>query len=161
MDPDATFTPPNGQDVNGVLTTVPDVAGVPYDQAASQIRQAGFQVADGGYRDSGYSTDTVAYTSPGAGSQVASGSTITIYRSNGTPYVPHGHGPGHGHGQRGTARHTAHGCTPVGRASRPRRSSAGDSADEPSAQGPTRPAARRTIRGDGTRTVGAALRPAA
>ena len=35
--PDATFTPPNGQDVNGVLTTVPDVAGVPYDQAAQQL----------------------------------------------------------------------------------------------------------------------------
>ena len=96
--PDATFTPPNGQDVNGVLTTVPDVSGVPYDQAATQLRQAGFQVADGGYRNSGYSTDTVAYTSPGAGSQIASGSVITIYRSNGTPFVPQGNGPGNGNG---------------------------------------------------------------
>jgi len=103
--PDATFTPPNGQDVNGVLTTVPDVAGVPYDQAAQQLTDAGFQVADGGYRNSGYSADTVAYTSPGAGSQAASGTVITIYRSNGTPYVPpthhgnhHGNGPGNGPG---------------------------------------------------------------
>jgi len=104
--PDATFTPPNGQDVNGVLTSVPDVSGVPYDQAAQQLTSAGFQVVDGGYRNSGYSADTVAYTSPGAGSQIASGTTITIYRSNGTPYVPpHAHGnhgpgngPGHGHG---------------------------------------------------------------
>ena len=104
--PDATFTPPNGQDVNGVLTTVPDVAGLPYDQAAAQLTNAGFQVADGGYRNSGYSTDSVAYTSPGAGSQIASGTVITIYRSNGTPYVPprrhhgnHGnHGPGNGPG---------------------------------------------------------------
>ena len=79
--PDATFTPPNGQDVNGVLTTVPDVAGLPYDQAAQQLTQAGFQVADGGYRNSGYAADTVAYTNPGAGSQIASGTVITIYRS--------------------------------------------------------------------------------
>jgi membrane peptidoglycan carboxypeptidase len=116
--PDATFTPPNGNDVNGVLTNVPDVGGMPYDQAAQQLRQAGFSVVDGGYRDSGYPKDTVAYTSPGGGSQVPSGSTVTIYRSDGTPYVPprhpsggnspptgpgpggpgHGHGHGHGHG---------------------------------------------------------------
>jgi membrane peptidoglycan carboxypeptidase len=105
--PDATFTPPNGNEVNGVLTSVPDVAGLPYDQAAQQLRQAGFAVADGGYRDSGYPQDTVAYTNPQGGSQVASGTTVTIYRSDGTPYVPpkhkphHGGGnnkPGHGHG---------------------------------------------------------------
>src|SRR5436305_10668700 len=38
--PDATFTPPNGTDVNGVLTTVPDVSGQPYGQAAKQLTQA-------------------------------------------------------------------------------------------------------------------------
>jgi membrane peptidoglycan carboxypeptidase len=123
--PDATFTPPNGNDINGVLTTVPDVSGLSFDQAAQQIRQAGFVVADGGYRDSGYPQDTVAYTDPSGGSQVASGTTVTIYRSDGTPYVPprkphpggghhdggdsggndggndgpgNGHGNGHGHG---------------------------------------------------------------
>jgi membrane peptidoglycan carboxypeptidase len=108
--PDATFTPPNGNDVNGVLTTVPDVGGIPYDQAAQQLRQAGFTVVDGGYRDSGYPQDTVAYTSPQGGSQVPSGTAVTLYRSDGTPYVapqppsgggnngPGGGGPGHGHG---------------------------------------------------------------
>jgi membrane peptidoglycan carboxypeptidase len=105
--PDATFTPPNGRDINGVLTTVPDLGGLPYDQAAQQLRQAGFVVADGGYRDSGYAQDTVAYTDPRGGSQVPSGTTVTIYRSDGTPYVPprrHHHtgggnnGPGNGHG---------------------------------------------------------------
>jgi membrane peptidoglycan carboxypeptidase len=108
--PDATFTPPNGNDVNGVLTTIPDVSGLPYDQAAQQIKQAGFSVVDGGYRDSGYPRDTVAYTSPGGGTQVASGTAVTVYRSDGTPYVPpkhhdggnngpgNGHGHGHGHG---------------------------------------------------------------
>jgi membrane peptidoglycan carboxypeptidase len=102
--PDATFTPPNGQDINGVQTTVPDVSGQPYDQAACALKQAGFQVTDGGYRNSGYAVDTVAYTNPGAGTQVASGTPITIYRSNGNPYVPPKHhhgggnpGPGNGH----------------------------------------------------------------
>jgi membrane peptidoglycan carboxypeptidase len=105
--PDATFTPPNGNDVNGVLTTVPDVGGQPFAQAQQQLRQAGFTVADGGYRDSGYPKDTVAYTSPGSGTQVSSGTTITIYRSDGTPYVPpkhhhHGNnGPGNGNGHHG------------------------------------------------------------
>jgi membrane peptidoglycan carboxypeptidase len=120
--PDATFTPPNASDINGIATTLPDVSGMPYDQAAQQLRQAGFVVVDGGYRDSGYPKDTVAYTSPAGGVQVSSGTTITIYRSNGTPYVPpqthhggggnnhhfgggnpgpptHGHGHGHGNGQ--------------------------------------------------------------
>jgi membrane peptidoglycan carboxypeptidase len=103
--PDATFTPPNGQDINGIQTSVPDVAGMPYDQAAHLLKQAGFQVTDGGYRHSGYAVDTVAYTSPSGGSQTASGTPITIYRSNGTPYVPpkHHHGghnnkPGNGNG---------------------------------------------------------------
>jgi membrane carboxypeptidase/penicillin-binding protein len=97
--PDATFTPPNGQDINGIQTTVPDVAGIPYDQAARQLKQAGFLVTDGGYRHSGYPVDTVAYTNPAGGAQTASGTAITIYRSNGTPYVPpprhHHHGGGH------------------------------------------------------------------
>jgi beta-lactam-binding protein with PASTA domain len=106
--PNTDFVTPNGQDINGVLTTVPDVAGLPYSQAAQQLKQAGYSVADGGYRDSSYAKDTVAYTSPAAGTQAPSGSTITIYRSDGTPYVPpkrHHNGgnggPGNGHGHHG------------------------------------------------------------
>jgi beta-lactam-binding protein with PASTA domain len=89
-----------------VLTTVPDVGGQPYAAAQHQLEQMGFTVADGGYRDSGYPKDTVAYTSPGGGTQVSSGTAITIYRSDGSPYVPprrhtgggNNSGPGHGHG---------------------------------------------------------------
>jgi membrane peptidoglycan carboxypeptidase len=109
--PDATFTPPNAQDVNGILTTVPDVAGVPYDQAAAQLTQAGFQVADGGYRSSGFATDSVAFTSPSAGSQAGSGTVVTIYRSDGTPFVPpkrhqgNGNGNGNGGGNGGGGNH--------------------------------------------------------
>jgi len=94
--PDATFTPPNGNDVNGVLTTVPDVGGLPFEQAAQQIREAGFAVADGGYTDSANPQDTVAFTSPAAGSQVGSGTTVTIYRSDGPPKVTRHHGGDHG-----------------------------------------------------------------
>jgi beta-lactam-binding protein with PASTA domain len=91
-----------------VLTTVPDVAGLPFDQAKQQLESAGFVVNDGGYVASGYATDTVAYTSPGGGGQIASGTTITVYRSNGTPAPVHtgggggnNHGNGHGNGNPG------------------------------------------------------------
>ena len=107
--PNTDFVAPNGQDINGVLTTVPDVAGLPYAQAAQQLRQAGFSVADGGYRNSSYAADTVAYTSPSAGSQTSSGATITIYRSDGTPYVPPKHHSGGGGGNPGGGGHGGHG----------------------------------------------------
>jgi membrane peptidoglycan carboxypeptidase len=102
--PDTDFTAPNGNEVNGVLTTVPDVSGLSYDSAASQLQSAGFTVADGGSRPSGFAADTVAFTSPSAGSQVASGSTITIFRSTGHSAPPPrrhnggGHNGGHGPG---------------------------------------------------------------
>ena len=102
--PDATFTPPNGNDVNGVLTTVPDVGGQPFAQAAAAAQAGGLHRGRRRLPRLGLSKDTVAYTSPGGGTQVASGTTVTIYRSDGTPYVPprrhhggnHG-GPGNGH----------------------------------------------------------------
>jgi beta-lactam-binding protein with PASTA domain len=90
-----------------VQATVPDVSGQPYDQAAQQLRTAGFTVVDGGYRNSGYPRDTVAYSYPSGGAQVASGTAVTLYRSDGTPYVPpkhhhHGNnGPGNGNGHHG------------------------------------------------------------
>src|SRR3569623_2560927 len=110
--PNATFTSPDGSQVNGVQLTVPAVGGQPFDAAKHQLEQMGFTVVDGGYRDSGYPKDTVAYTTPGAGTQPSSGSPVTQYRSDGTPYVPprrhhsggnnggpgHGPGPGPGHG---------------------------------------------------------------
>ncbi|HEX3931366.1 MAG TPA: transglycosylase domain-containing protein [Nocardioides sp.] len=98
--PDARFTPPSGEDVNGVLTSVPDVGGETYDAASRQLKAAGFTVVNGGQRDSGYPQGTVAYTSPGAGGQVASGTSITVYLSDGTPAPPpghHHHHGGHGH----------------------------------------------------------------
>jgi membrane peptidoglycan carboxypeptidase len=102
--PSTDFVTPNGDEVNGVLTSVPDVSGLPYDQASSQLQAAGFSVADGGFVDSGFASDTVAFTSPGAGSQTGSGTTITVYRSDGTPKAPpprHPHNGGNNGGNNG------------------------------------------------------------
>ena len=122
--PDATFTPPNGAGRQRRADHGARRGRQPYDQAAQQLQSAGFTVVDGGYRDSGYPKDTVAYTSPGGGTQVASGTAVTIYRSDGTPYVRRAP-----HGGNATARATDHGTT--GRRTvrapleRPRRSSSG------------------------------------
>jgi len=83
--PDDDFTPPSGQDIAGVLTEIPDTGGMGVDQATTLLESLGFVVELGGYRPSGYAEDTVAYTLPGRGSDVASGTTVTIYQSTGVP----------------------------------------------------------------------------
>ena len=83
--PDDDFTPPSGQDIAGVLTEIPDTGGMSVEQATSLLESLGFVVELGGYAASAYAADTVAYTLPGRGSDVASGTTVTIYQSTGTP----------------------------------------------------------------------------
>jgi beta-lactam-binding protein with PASTA domain len=63
---------------------VPDVRGLPYEQARDVLRSAGFGTRDGG-RVSGSRVGRggVAYTSPRAGRTVSPGETITIFTSNG------------------------------------------------------------------------------
>ena len=95
--PDDDFTPPSGQDIAGVLTEIPDTGGMGVDQATSLLESLGFVVELGGYRPSGYAEDTVAYTLPGRGSDVASGTTVTIYQSTGVP-PPKPPKPGDGDG---------------------------------------------------------------
>ncbi len=53
------------------------------EQAQQVLKDAGFNPVLGGYRDSPNPLDTVAFTSPAAGSQAGSGDTITIYQSTG------------------------------------------------------------------------------
>jgi hypothetical protein len=121
--PDDDFTPPSGQDIAGVLTEIPATGGMSVDEATRLLESLGFTVELGGYRPSGYAEDTVAYTVPGTGADVASGTTVTIYQSTGVPPPKppkppkppgggggnggggggggnggHGHGHGHGHG---------------------------------------------------------------
>jgi hypothetical protein len=95
--PDDDFTPPSGLDIAGVLTEIPDTGGMGVDQATSLLESLGFVVELGGYRPSGYAEDTVAYTLPGRGSDVASGTTVTIYQSTGVP-PPKPPKPGDGDG---------------------------------------------------------------
>ncbi|TYL54880.1 PASTA domain-containing protein [Nocardioides sp. BGMRC 2183] len=82
------FTAPSATDIQGVLTTVPDVSGESIDNATAELEAAGFSVSNGGYVDSSYSRGTVAYTSPGGGAQLGSGDTVVLYISDGTPPKP-------------------------------------------------------------------------
>ena len=74
----------------GQTTPVPDVGGLSPADAKAQLQQAGFQpiVSAGAPVNSLYPAGTVAYTLPGAGSQVPDGTTIVIKISNGIPPPP-------------------------------------------------------------------------
>jgi membrane peptidoglycan carboxypeptidase len=69
---------------DGDESEVPDVRGLPYQEARDVLRSAGFGTSDGG-RVSGSRVGRggVAYTSPRAGRTVSPGETITIFTSNG------------------------------------------------------------------------------
>jgi membrane peptidoglycan carboxypeptidase len=86
--PDDTFQSPNPRTIEGQTVTVPSLYGQSTDAAAAALRQAGFTPVVGPTVDSGNPYGTVAYLSPGSGSLTPTGSTVTIYVSDGTPYVP-------------------------------------------------------------------------
>jgi membrane peptidoglycan carboxypeptidase len=70
--------------VQGQEVEVPDVSGLPYDAALETLREAGLGVRDGGrVAAAPISRGDVAYTSPRAGRTVRTGSTVTVYTSNG------------------------------------------------------------------------------
>src|SRR3546814_17988140 len=58
---------------------IPSTGGMSPGQATDLLEEAGFQVADGGMRDTGYPRGTVAYTNPAGGSPAPSGSVVTLY----------------------------------------------------------------------------------
>jgi membrane peptidoglycan carboxypeptidase len=80
------FQAPPGDEIAGVLTSVPDVAGQSVEAATSALEAAGFTVADGGQVNSEVGEGLVAYTSPEGGTSLSSGDTVTLYTSTG--YVP-------------------------------------------------------------------------
>lgn len=96
--PDQDFVAPSASDIAGVPTTVPGVAGTSVESATQQLEAAGFVVSYGGYVASAITEGLVAYSSPGTGAIVPSGSTVTIYQSNGRPPRPQGGGGGGGGG---------------------------------------------------------------
>jgi len=85
--PDVPFTRPDPQAIQGQLVTVPSVYGYSPSQAADVLRKAGFNPVIGPMVNSSNSYGSVAYLSPGSGTQLGTGSTVTIYVSNGHPYV--------------------------------------------------------------------------
>ncbi len=85
--PDESFTPPGAQAVSGATTTIPSLYGQNPSEAARRLREAGFNPVVGPSVDSSNSAGTVAYLSPGSGTSAPSGTTVTIYVSDGSPYV--------------------------------------------------------------------------
>ncbi|HSE70231.1 MAG TPA: penicillin-binding transpeptidase domain-containing protein, partial [Nocardioidaceae bacterium] len=86
--PDKNFTSPDPRTIKGKQVTVPSVYGYDPQEAARILREAGLFPTIGEMVDSSNAYGTVAYLDPGSGTQVGSGSSVTIYVSDGTPYVP-------------------------------------------------------------------------
>lgn len=83
------FTAAGSKYTNGLKVTIPDVAGLAPAQAVKQLDQAHLTaVLDPNAVDSTQTAGSVAYTTPGAGSQVSPGTTVTVFVSNGTPPPP-------------------------------------------------------------------------
>lgn len=85
--PDDTFQSPDPTTIRGQTVTVPSLYGENPEEAARVLREAGFSPVIGSTVDSGNTAGTVAYLSPSSGSQAPTGNTVTIYVSDGTPYV--------------------------------------------------------------------------
>jgi membrane peptidoglycan carboxypeptidase len=85
--PDREFTSPDPRTIKGKTVTVPSVYGYSPEEAARVLREAGLSPVIGPMVDSANAYGTVAYLDPASGSEVGSGSTVTIYISDGTPYV--------------------------------------------------------------------------
>ena len=82
------FVEPPKEVIRGKERVVPSVAGFSVAQARTALRARGFEVAvSPSLVDSSYSYGTVAYTSPGAFSTATTSTTVTIYVSDGTPFV--------------------------------------------------------------------------
>ena len=87
--PPTSFAPIDPELIDGAQLTLPSLAGLTPEKAVKRLDELGLrsEIADydvGSYQPEG----TVAYTSPGAGSTLSPGVTITIYLSNGVPPPP-------------------------------------------------------------------------
>jgi membrane peptidoglycan carboxypeptidase len=96
--PSEDFQAPLGDEIAGVLSTVPDVTGQSVEAATATLQGAGFTVADGGQVNSEIPAGTVAYTSPAGGTALSSGDIVTLYTSTGTVPPPENTGGGGGGG---------------------------------------------------------------
>lgn len=93
------FAPPAGDQIAGVLSTVPDVTGMSVEEATTALQTAGFIAAQGSEVDSSVELGLVAETSPAAGASLSSGDTVVVYPSTGEePRSNGGRGRGRGRG---------------------------------------------------------------
>jgi membrane peptidoglycan carboxypeptidase len=103
------FPPPDQQVVIGIQSPVPNVAGMDVASASAALSSAGFTPVVGGSTYSTYAPGTVVFTTPGGGSTVSSGSSVSIYTSSGpAPPPPPTKAP--------TKKATGKGKTPVAKA---------------------------------------------
>jgi membrane peptidoglycan carboxypeptidase len=87
--PVSTFTPLNPELIDGATLGLPSLAGLTPQEAVRRLDALDLvsEVADGEVGSS-QPQGTVAYTSPGAGTSVQPGDTVTIYLSNGIAPPP-------------------------------------------------------------------------
>ena len=78
------FPSPGDAALRVTTQEVPDTSGQSYDDAKKLLEDAGFTVSDGGDTDSSEDEGRVARTDPEAGSSAPQGSSIRLYRSNGS-----------------------------------------------------------------------------
>ncbi|MGH3509259.1 MAG: penicillin-binding protein [Nocardioidaceae bacterium] len=91
--PNENFVPPDPLAIAGKSSGIPSLYGMSPAAAANILQKAGFIPVIGATVDSSAAAGTVAYTSPGAGTQAPPGTTVTIYVSNGTPPPKKHHQP--------------------------------------------------------------------
>jgi membrane peptidoglycan carboxypeptidase len=82
--PDVDFVAPDPTQIRGRMVTVPSVVGLDPAEAAGRLSAAGFDPTVGPYvRSEDVERDKVAYTDPGSGAPLGTGSPVTIYVSRG------------------------------------------------------------------------------
>jgi membrane peptidoglycan carboxypeptidase len=82
--PDVSFVPPDPNAILGRPAVVPDVQGMSAEEAALQLRAAGFVPTVGSYVDSTLTKGAIASTTPIAGATIGTGSAVTLNVSDGT-----------------------------------------------------------------------------
>jgi beta-lactam-binding protein with PASTA domain len=76
--------PPDPNAILGRPAVVPDVQGMSAEEAALQLRAAGFVPTVGSYVDSTLTKGAIASTTPIAGATIGTGSAVTLNVSDGT-----------------------------------------------------------------------------
>ncbi|WP_144713907.1 transglycosylase domain-containing protein [Curtobacterium pusillum] len=82
--PAGPFTDPSSAALRGNSKAVPDVTGKSAADAKAALAAAGFTYVDGGAQPGAAKAGTVSSTSPAANSLLSSGSSVTVYTSDGS-----------------------------------------------------------------------------